>query len=175
MDKYILCPKGTGRRYIKRTVLSEAVQWFKHGDHPLVLDYEPRICLSGVLYTVRDALRENHGFYLSLETYATKPERQAVKILSENNQSYWRIRIDNPKIESELTILHRNAAVYKDFSQAAGWDQSIQYGEVWLHDPSHPDSRRYHRWVKTSDWIVQGPEGLSVYSNEDFVNAFEHL
>lgn len=180
MDKYIQSPEGIGRRYVKRTVVAEAIQWFGPGDHPLVLEHRPMMALNegGTLYTVRDAERPATG-WLTIKTFAHEPHNnqgRPMRFLGDDtNQYHWRLFYSGvPDLRTVFTPLSRHTLEYRDFSQAMKWDQSLQYGELGLPDAANP-SRKRVVFVKTGDWIVHGATGLSVYSAADFANAFEKM
>ena len=64
-------------RYLKQPIVVEAVQWFKHGDHPAVV-VEKRIDAFGYIETPEGRLRVEPGDWIITgiagENYPCKPD-----------------------------------------------------------------------------------------------------
>lgn len=64
-------------RYLKKQVVVEAVQWFKHGDHPAVIP-NPAYPASGYIDTPEGRLRVEAGDWIITgvagENYPCKPD-----------------------------------------------------------------------------------------------------
>ena len=64
-------------RYLKKPVIVEAVQWFKHGDHPTVVVESPNDAF-GYIETPEGRLRVEAGDWIITgvagENYPCKPE-----------------------------------------------------------------------------------------------------
>lgn len=143
----------------RRITQVEAVQWFKMGDHPLVMETRPKIQFSA-----------GRDFYY---VHNLDPECVATSWLPVRSSPY----VDD--IVRSFWLWKMQSGERQDAEHHPGLVGRAVIHEKWKHPPRtvHWLNRPYYETllVFPGDWIVEENKLLKVVSDSDFQQTFEKI